>query len=66
MFNSSGKKIVVAADLHDRAVQAAERLGYASIREFVEHLLEKELRVLSEQDSKQKLLDKMKGLGYLQ
>jgi hypothetical protein len=65
VFNS-GKKIVVSPELYDRAAQAADRLGYASVREFVEHVLEKELRAASGEESKQKLIDKMKGLGYLQ
>lgn len=63
---SAAKKVPIAPELHDRAAAAAAKLGYASVAEFVEHLIEKELRDQEGQESKERLLQKMKGLGYLQ
>ena len=39
--------------------------GYSSPQEFVEHVVEKELAKLEDADSDEKILDKLKGLGYI-
>lgn len=44
---------------------AIER-GYATVDEFVSHLLEREIRSHAEEPAKEKVLEKLKGLGYLQ
>ena len=62
----SRKKIVIDPVLLERAAKRAADLGYASIAEFVEHLLERELATVGDAQSKEKILEKMKGLGYLQ
>jgi len=59
-------KIVIDPNLHERAAKRAVDLGYASLAEFVEHLLERELSAVTEAQTKEKVLQKMKGLGYLQ
>jgi len=62
----SRRRLIIDAGLHDRAAERARELGYASISEFIEHLLERELSAAREAESKEKVLAKMRGLGYLQ
>lgn len=52
--------------LCDRAKQVVEKVGYSSLEEFIEHALEKDLARLEEAGSKEDLLKKLKGLGYLE
>ena len=51
--------------LCDRARKVAERAGYSSVEEFIEHALEKDLARLEESESKDDLVKKLKGLGYI-
>ncbi len=48
-----------------RARKVAEKAGYSSLEEFIEHVLEKDLARLEEAESKEELVKKLKGLGYL-
>jgi metal-responsive CopG/Arc/MetJ family transcriptional regulator len=52
-------------DLSKRVKDIAERSGYSSVQEFVEHLLNKELSQLEEAESNEALVKKMQGLGYI-
>lgn len=52
--------------LCERARRAAHAAGYSSLEEFVEHALEKELANHEESLSKDDLVRKLKGLGYLE
>jgi hypothetical protein len=49
----------------ERARQAASTAGYSSLEEFVEHAVEKELANHEASRSKDELVRKLKGLGYL-
>ncbi len=49
----------------DRVKRVSDAAGYSSPQEFVEHIIEKELEKLEEGDSNEKLLEKLKGLGYI-
>ena len=51
--------------LCDRARRIVEKVGYSSLEEFIEHAIEKDLARLEQADSKEDLLKKLKGLGYL-
>lgn len=53
-------------DLCQRAARVAEKAGYSSLEEFIEHALEKDLRQLEDSGSKADLIQKLKGLGYLE
>lgn len=53
-------------ELCRRAADCASKAGYASLEEFVEHLIEKELAQLEAADSKDEVVKKLKGLGYLE
>jgi hypothetical protein len=50
----------------ERARRAAQAAGYSSLEEFVEHAVEKELANHEESLSKDDLVRKLKGLGYLE
>jgi hypothetical protein len=51
--------------LCQRARLAAEKTGYSSVEEFIEHAIEKELAQHEEAGNKDDVLRKLKGLGYL-
>ena len=51
--------------LCQRAAQGAEKAGYSSLEEFVEHVLEREVAKLAESSSREEVEKKLKGLGYL-
>jgi hypothetical protein len=62
-----GKESVkISKALCDRARAVIGKTGYSSLEEFIEHALEKDLLHLEEADSKEDLLKKLKGLGYLE
>ncbi len=49
----------------ERVQRCAGAAGYASPQEFVEHVLEKELERLDEAQTNEALVEKLKGLGYI-
>jgi hypothetical protein len=59
-------KIKVDPTLHKSASRRATELGYPSLDDFVAHLLERELKSAADQTTRDRVLQKMKGLGYLQ
>jgi len=52
--------------LVQRAARIAEHTGYSSVEEFIEHVIEKELAHFEDSDSKEEIVKKLKGLGYLE
>jgi hypothetical protein len=52
-------------ELWVRVQQCASAAGYASPEEFVRHVLEREVARLEQAGSKEELMRKLKGLGYL-
>ena len=52
--------------LCERAARIARQAGYSSTAEFIEHVLEKELAHFEESGSKEDVIKKLKGLGYLE
>ncbi|MBV9085184.1 MAG: hypothetical protein JOZ62_21110 [Acidobacteriaceae bacterium] len=63
MFEPSVK---LNKDLWERIKRVADAAGYSSPEEFVEHVLEREMKKLEGADTKEALLEKLKGLGYLE
>lgn len=59
-------KIPVDRALHARAAERAKKRGFPSVEAYVADLLERDLKVADEQKLRDTVLDKMKGLGYLQ
>jgi metal-responsive CopG/Arc/MetJ family transcriptional regulator len=49
-----------------RAENAATKAGYSSREEFIEHAIEKELAHYEEGESKDDVMRKLKGLGYIE
>ncbi len=53
--------------LWEKVRKCAAAAGYSSPEEFVQHVLEKEIaRLLDDDTSDEELLRKLKGLGYLE
>jgi hypothetical protein len=57
--------VKLSSALCDRARIIVERAGYSSLEEFIEHAMERDLARLETSDSKEELVRKLKGLGYL-
>ncbi len=65
----SGRNIRLDKETLHRARQRARELGYASVEEYLAHLIDQDCsRGESPPDdaAKEKVLQKMKGLGYLE
>jgi hypothetical protein len=62
-----GSKQVVKLNksLCERARVVVEKAGYSSLEEFIEHAMEKDLAKLEPSESKEELVRKLQGLGYL-
>jgi hypothetical protein len=58
--------IQVDKQLWARIKTCAAGAGYSSPEEFVKHVLERELARLEQAESKDELIKKLQGLGYLE
>lgn len=63
---ASKTTVKLSKPLCDRARTLVEKAGYSSLEEFIEHAMERDLVRLEETDSKEALIEKLKGLGYLE
>jgi metal-responsive CopG/Arc/MetJ family transcriptional regulator len=61
----SNATVKVKKELMQRIERYAKAAGYSSSQEFVEHVLERELAKLEDTQSDQEIVDKLKGLGYI-
>ena len=60
------KKIKLNSELYNRAVTYAEIAGYASVDEFISHMVEKELTRIDEENATAEQVEKkLRGLGYI-
>ncbi len=59
------KSIKVGKDLWERIERAAKAGGYSSPQEFAEHVLDKYVPKSDSTDSKEEILKRLKGLGYI-
>ncbi len=64
MFGSN--KIRLDPQLYKRAVERAKALGLPSAEAYVASLLEKDLKAADEEALREKVMRKMKGLGYME
>ena len=64
-MSSSKTSVKLNKALCDRARTHAEKAGYSSLEEFVQHVLEREMAKLEEASSRDEVEAKLKGLGYL-
>lgn len=60
-----GSRIKLDKALLTRAKRYADLAGYASVDEFVGHVLEKELAKFEGSDSEDEIKKKLRGLGYI-
>jgi metal-responsive CopG/Arc/MetJ family transcriptional regulator len=58
--------VKIEKSLAQRAERAAAKAGYSSREEFIEHAIEKELVHYEEGESKDDVMRKLKGLGYIE
>jgi hypothetical protein len=60
-------KVKIDKELHRRATEMAAAVGYSSVDEFVEHLVERALRDAepAEGEDKEAVEQRLKGLGYI-
>jgi len=63
---SSKTTVKLSKRLCERARRVVEKAGYSSLEEFIEHAMERDLARLEEAESKEDLIKKLKGLGYLE
>ncbi|MCK4421377.1 hypothetical protein KAW18_10380 [candidate division WOR-3 bacterium] len=53
-------------DLYIKAKEYASRLGYSSLKEFVEHIINKEIEKAEKSDDiNDDTINRLKGLGYI-
>jgi len=57
--------VKLSKPLCERARQLVDKAGYSSLEEFIEHAMERDLSRLETADSKEELIKKLQGLGYL-
>jgi len=60
-----GPKIKLDGELLERLKKAAELAGYASVDEFIVHVLEKELNNIEDGGSDEEIKKRLEGLGYI-
>ncbi len=60
-----GSKIRLDKELLERLKKAAELAGYATVEEFVVHVLEKELGHIEDAGSDEEIKKRLEGLGYI-
>jgi metal-responsive CopG/Arc/MetJ family transcriptional regulator len=61
-----GPSIKLDKELYDRVKRCADVAGYSSPKEFIQHVLEKELEKFSGDESDEEIVKKLQGLGYLE
>ncbi|MDP2305892.1 MAG: hypothetical protein Q8P18_07670 [Pseudomonadota bacterium] len=57
--------VKIDKDLHARMAKVADVAGYATVAEFVEHILEKEMLHFEDTKNDGDIRAKLKGLGYI-
>lgn len=60
-----GRKIVLEKALYERIEKVASVAGYASVQDFVVHLLEQQVRHLEEAKDEEMIRKRLEGLGYI-
>ncbi len=61
-----GPAIKLDKDLFDRVKRCAGLAGYSSPKEFIQHVLERELSNMEEGESDEEIVKKLQGLGYIE
>ncbi len=61
----AGTSIKLKKELWAKVKRVSQTGGYSSPKEFVEHVLDKEIAKLEDAQSDEEIVLKLKGLGYL-
>jgi hypothetical protein len=64
--NMFGSKVAVDSELLKRCKAHASEAGYSSVEEFVQHALERALKEATGGEDDERVLDRLKGLGYIE
>jgi len=59
------RSVKLDKDLIERLIRVADVAGYATVEEFITHVLEKEMLHFEEAGSDDDIREKLKGLGYI-
>ena len=65
MFGGSTVKVKIDRDLADKLRKVADVAGYATVDEFVRHILEKEMLHFEGAKDDKDMRERLKGLGYI-
>lgn len=60
-----GPSIRLKKELWTKVKKVAEAAGYSSPEEFVEHVIEREIAKLEDAQSDEDIVNRLKGLGYI-
>jgi len=60
-----GSKVKLDKALIEKAARYSAVAGYASVEEFITHIVEKELAKFEGADSEEEIKKRLKGLGYI-
>jgi predicted DNA-binding protein len=60
-----GPAIKLKKELWNRVKKVADAAGYSSPEEFVAHVVEKELAKLEDAQTDEDIVNRLKGLGYI-
>jgi metal-responsive CopG/Arc/MetJ family transcriptional regulator len=60
------KTVKIKSELWKRVEEHANKAGYSSPEEFVEHVLERELSRAEKESDGEEVERRLKGLGYLE
>ena len=60
-----GTKVKLDKDLVTRLKRVSDTAGYATVDEFITHILEKELQQFEGDESDEDITNKLRGLGYI-
>ncbi len=58
-------KVKLPKDLYSKAAKLAEIAGYASVDEFIVHMIEKETEKLEGSGNEEEIKKRLQGLGYI-
>ncbi len=61
-----GPKIKLDADLYERLKTVSAAAGYATVDEFIVHLLEKAVADAEDAESEAEVRKRLQGLGYIE
>lgn len=59
------KTVKLPKSLWERVQKCSQAAGYSSPEEFIEHVLNRELKKLEDAEPDEQIVKKLRGLGYL-